>query len=100
MTNYHCMPDLSPEEIRKISEAAVASVAAKKIVTNSKHITKSASLAGKVMAKQANVIKKLSGTGSSAIKINKAFTDSVLTQSKSRKYFQEAFIQVRKTIKV
>ncbi|MDN5167493.1 hypothetical protein LVK58_22810 [Escherichia coli] len=52
------------------------------------------------MAKQADVIKKLSGTGSSAVKINKAFTDSVLTQSKSRKYFQEAFIQVRKTIKV
>lgn len=63
MTTVRRMPALSPEEIRKISKNAVATVAAEKIVTNKTAFVKAAVagvIAGKKMKLVVKAIAKLS----------------------------------------
>lgn len=98
MTNPRRMPALSPEEIRRISEKAVATVAAQKIVTNR---TATVSASGRVRivgeASQSNhtVDARASLTDRARNYLNRAG----ISQSDGRKYLQESFDRVRKTLK-
>lgn len=104
MTTVRRMPALSPEEIRKISEKAVATVAAQKIVTKHGVLVK-ASMAGTVMSKasssdKANTTKASIQSGSSLTqRARNQLAQSGLSPSDGRKYLQESFNQVRKTLK-
>ncbi len=100
MSKVRCMPALSTDEIRKISETAVANVAAQRLVTN-KSAFASIPLAGKVMSKSSQssikqVFVPLSSTGSGLLNRARILAGSVLTQSIGRQYFQESFNQFRK----
>lgn len=113
MSRNSRMLALSPEEIRQISETAVASVAAQQIVTRS--ITRSrvvdASISGKILSKSsqgtrpaiAPSLKKASTvqSGSSEGMLGRAreLAASVLSQSNGRKQLQESFSHVVKNSK-
>ncbi|EKY1962282.1 hypothetical protein RA241_003672 [Cronobacter sakazakii] len=116
MSTLRRMPALSPEEIRKISEKAVATVAAQKIVTN-KTAYVNGTLAGKVLSKSTQSTKNSdtknatwtrlardtmkahsSGAGLKN-RVSKMLASSVLSQSEGRQYLQESFNKVRKTLK-
>lgn len=110
MTNPRRMPALSPEEIRKISADAVASVAAQKIVTNNVGaVIGSAKAAGFAKSREGQTRAShrtpearacvSGGTVTLTDKARKILKDSALTQSQSRGFFQESFNAVRKTIK-
>lgn len=112
------MPALSPEEILKISEAAVATIAAKKIVTknsakkpptgviisvrgNGRSIKKRSAAVLRKDAKQAinTESKQLAPSNSSLVSRARSVVGSVLSQRTERQYIQESFNQVRKARK-
>lgn len=102
MTTLRRMPALSPEEIRKISEKAVANVAAQKIVMNnskipSQHSPDDGPRLRKVNAKTYRRTKDTAASG--LVKRARALAGSVLSQSSGRQYMQDSFNQVRKTQK-
>ncbi|HAT2181299.1 TPA: hypothetical protein I8167_005486 [Raoultella ornithinolytica] len=107
MTTLRRMPALSPEEIRKISEKAVANVAAQKIVTNnskmpSVHSPDGGALLRKVNARAYRRTKhaaSLNAAASGLVERARALAGSVLSQSSGRQYMQDSFNQVRKTKK-
>ncbi|EKL04639.1 hypothetical protein VCHC17A1_4083B, partial [Vibrio cholerae HC-17A1] len=98
MTTTRRMPALSPEEIRRISDNAVATVAAQKIVTN-RAVSANASVQGKVMSNvsRSNVSNKTGGNLTQRARSYLVRTG--LSQRDGRKYLQASFDQVRKTFK-
>ncbi|EFH7359419.1 hypothetical protein GKW23_19235 [Escherichia coli] len=110
MTTVRRMPALSPEEIRKISKNAVATVAAEKIVTNKTAFVKAA-VAGVIAGKKNEVSRKgdsqtvrkvvaaASARDAKASSLSRQLAMSVLSQSSGREYIQESFNQVRKNKK-
>lgn len=98
MTTTRRMLALSPEEIRRISEKAVATVAAQKIVT-SKSVPVNSSAQGRVMSNM-SPSKVSSKTGENLTKrVRNYLAHTELSQSDGRKYLQASFEQVRKTFK-
>lgn len=117
MTTVRRVLELSPEEIRRISENAVATVAAQKIVT--KGVIVDASIKGTVISKSSS--RKLHRTGmrlalrdqkekpakgkvmpiSKSGWVNRAnsLAESVLSQSNTKKSLQAAFNNVVKNLK-
>lgn len=109
MTTVRRMPALSPEEIRKISKNAVATVAAEKIVTN-KSAFVNAAVAGVIAGKRNEMSRKgdrqpirkaaaASTRDAKASSLTRQLAMSVLSQSGGREYIQESFNQVRKNKK-
>lgn len=107
MTTLRRMPALSPEEIRRISEEAVANVAAQKIVTTSTkqpsaHSSDGGTLLRKVYARTYRRTKNaasLNAAASGLVERARTLAGSVLSQSSGRQYMQDSFNQVRKTKK-
>lgn len=104
MSKVCSMPALSSEEIRRISETAVATVAAQKIVTN-KSAFISPPLGAKILSKASQVLgnqasQRLKPSNSGLLNRARALASSVLSQSNGRQYFQESFDQVKKNRKV
>ncbi|EHK0699982.1 hypothetical protein ICL29_004108 [Salmonella enterica] len=109
MTTVRRMPALSPEDIRKISKNAVATVAAEKIVTN-KTAFVNAAVAGVIASKRTEISRKgdrqtvrkvaaASTRDAKASSLTRQLAMSVLSQSGGREYIQESFNQVRKNKK-
>lgn len=100
MTTVRHMPALSPEEIRKISAKAVATVAAQKIVTKHGSLVK-ASASGKVASKAGGSAKTSTPKGGSSLtqRDRNNMAHATLSQSAGRKYLQESFNKVRKTLR-
>ncbi|MDM7281336.1 hypothetical protein, partial [Klebsiella pneumoniae] len=109
MTTVRRMPALSPEEIRKISKNAVATVAAEKIVTN-KTAYVDARVVGMVAGKNSEIsnkgvrqtVRKVASAAArdaKASSLTRQLALSVLSQSGGREYIQESFNQVRKNKK-
>lgn len=98
MTNPRRMPALSPEEIRRISENAVATVAAQKIVTN-KTLSVNASVKGKVMSKASSSHASSGPVEKLTQSARNYLVRAALSQNDGRKYLQESFDRVRKTLK-
>ncbi|MDJ0023678.1 hypothetical protein QM543_10310 [Pantoea eucrina] len=104
MSTLRRMPALSPEEIRKISEKAVANVAAQKIVTtNSKkplvNNPDGGALYHKAFVRGYGRTKDADTMPSGLVERARALAASVLSQSNGRQYMQDSFNQVRKTKK-
>ncbi|UMB78448.1 hypothetical protein FXN80_08660 [Dickeya fangzhongdai] len=100
MTTTRRMPALSPEEIRRISDNAVATVAAQKIVT-SRAVSVNASVQGKVMSNvsHSNVSNETGRNLTQRERARSYLVRTGLSQSDGRKYLQASFDQVRKTFK-
>lgn len=96
MSTYRHMPALSADEIRKISENAVAKVAAQKIVT-----TKSAYATAMYTSKETNPIGSLAATSLAGKSESSLFkrAGSVLSQSNGRMSLQASFAKAVKNHK-
>lgn len=110
--------DLSPEEIRKISEKAVETVAARKIVTNSGSPRSSSPTAnargmktGDKDCRGHNTIQHAKGSNirntgsrgrqseSGVIKQARAVVETVISQGNSQKFLQDSFDKIVKSSK-